>query len=321
MAQILHWGYEAPVRNDYIKDKRQLMYKIRKADKEYISEKNDNFRKPLRDNDHYLFNFMGLEHQEQFKRKLYELAVEGESEKFKHTTYKSLFCNDEKEWWDQVFKMVTPAGKPSYKPVPSIVVTPMEFIKQRIEAKIQEIIEKDFNGAMAEHFMKQEAVQQQNIDNLSGQLQSDREAISNKQANRVEPIDHDDKKISSKNLKAVETAEAIRAMKNKRRAQTAQQRKNIEARIAEMKIVSRWLPDSALTTYFGKPAFHPYGNGNTQPTVGGTIYGNYLKTHNVNPHSGDNIPEFKQVFERAILGCVVHEQDKSKSKSPSKKQG
>jgi hypothetical protein len=40
-----------------------------------------------------------------------------------------------------------------------------------------------------------------------------------------------------------------------------------------MKHVSRWLPDSAITTYFGKPAFHPYGNGNTNPTVGGTVYG------------------------------------------------
>jgi hypothetical protein len=34
MGQILHWGYEAPVKNDYIKDKRQLQYKIRKMEKE-----------------------------------------------------------------------------------------------------------------------------------------------------------------------------------------------------------------------------------------------------------------------------------------------
>ena len=36
---------------------------------------------------------------------------------------------------------------------------------------------------------------------------------------------------------------------------------------------TRWLPDSAFTTYFGKPAFHAYGKGNVNPTVGGVNYG------------------------------------------------
>jgi len=74
----------------------------------------------------------------------------------------------------------------------------------------------------------------------------------------------------------------------RRRVQSAQQRKGIDMKIEAMKTVSKWLPDSAITTYFGKPAFHAYGNGNTKPTVGGSIYGDYLKTHNVNPQSGDN---------------------------------
>ena len=52
------------------------------------------------------------------------------------------------------------------------------------------------------------------------------------------------------------------------------------------------LPNSALTTYFGKPAFHAYGNANTNPTNGGLSYGQYMKTHNINPHSGDNNPEY-----------------------------
>jgi hypothetical protein len=80
-----------------------------------------------------------------------------------------------------------------------------------------------------------------------------------------------------------------------------------------MKTTSRWLPDSALTTYFGKPAFHAYGNGNTNPTNGGTIYGNYLKTHNLNPHSGDNQPEFRQVFDRAVIGASQREMLLAKS--------
>jgi hypothetical protein len=59
--------------------------------------------------------------------------------------------------------------------------------------------------------------------------------------------------------------------------------KNLEKRVNEIKSTSRWLADSAITTYFGKPAFYPYGNGNVHPTVGGTVYGQYLLTHNVNP--------------------------------------
>ena len=60
-----------------------------------------------------------------------------------------------------------------------------------------------------------------------------------------------------------------------------------------------------MTTYFGKPAFHAYGNGNTRPASGGLIYGQYLKTHNINPHSGDNKPENAQVFARAMVNPKV----------------
>lgn len=50
-------------------------------------------------------------------------------------------------------------------------------------------------------------------------------------------------------------------------------KKNIDKRITELKSTSRQLPDSAITTYFGRPAFHAYGHANTNPTVGGTVYG------------------------------------------------
>ena len=47
----------------------------------------------------------------------------------------------------------------------------------------------------------------------------------------------------------------------------------MDKRVAELNSTTRWLPDSAFTTYFGKPAFHLYGKGNTNPAVGGNIYG------------------------------------------------
>lgn len=59
----------------------------------------------------------------------------------------------------------------------------------------------------------------------------------------------------------------------------------------ELKLKGRMLSDSSLTTYFGKPTFHAYGNANIHPTQGGILYGDYMKTHNINPHSGNNQPK------------------------------
>ena len=139
------WGYNAPTMNDYIKNtkEKELIYKIRKMDKECISEMNDNYRRPefYQEKNVYLFNFLTTDNQEQWKKKLYEMAVEGEAEEFKLSTYKQLFCGDqEKQWWDKVFSSVTPAGKPCYKASEyrgKPLVTPTEYIKQRIEDKIK----------------------------------------------------------------------------------------------------------------------------------------------------------------------------------------
>ena len=76
------------------------------------------------------------------------------------------------------------------------------------------------------------------------------------------------------------------------RKQAEEEEKIIIEKMKRLKAEGRLLPDSSMTTYFGKPAFHTYGNGNTRPTSGGLVYGQYLKTHNINPHSGDNKPEF-----------------------------
>ena len=46
MFEIFSYGYEAPVKNDYTKDKAELSNKIRKMKRAYISEAHDNYRKP-----------------------------------------------------------------------------------------------------------------------------------------------------------------------------------------------------------------------------------------------------------------------------------
>ena len=93
---------------------------------------------------------------------------------------------------------------------------------------------------------------------------------------------------------------------------------DIQKRMHDLKLEGRLLPDSAMTTYFGKPAFHAYGNGNTRPTNGGLLYGSYLKTHNINPHSGDNKPEHIQIYAHAMMNPTVFVNARSSSKSPKK---
>ena len=154
MSKIFSWGYEAPVRNDYINDHREIKNKIRKMDKEYISEAKDNYRKPeyYKEKDVYLFNYMGKDNQEMWKKKIYDMTVEGESDALKKTMYQILYCGEERQWWSTVFSRVTPAGKPrTVIPASNVTVTPMEMIRQRIEEKIGEILKKD--EVLAEHFI------------------------------------------------------------------------------------------------------------------------------------------------------------------------
>jgi hypothetical protein len=58
------------------------------------------------------------------------------------------------------------------------------------------------------------------------------------------------------------------------------------------------MANSSFTTYFGKPAFHNYGNANTKPTTPGFLCGSYLYSHSIGPHLR-NKPEFRQVYKTA----------------------
>ena len=43
------------------------------------------------------------------------------------------------------------------------------------------------------------------------------------------------------------------------------------------------------------------GRGNIKPIGGGVVYGNYLKSHNVNPHRGKNNPANMETYASAII--------------------
>ena len=80
-------------------------------------------------------------------------------------------------------------------------------------------------------------------------------------------------------------------------------------RLKKLYNTTRWLPNSAFTTYFGKPAFENYGYGNTNPVYGGLFYGNYMLSHNMNPIDGDNHPPEKQVYSSAMMKRAVREKE------------
>lgn len=110
-------------------------------DKEYISEVHDNYRKPeFGETGIPLFNFLDLEGQEKWKRKIYEMAVRDECEEVKRSAYQELFCSEDKKWWQDIMAKVTPAGKTCYLEKPKELVTPEDFLRQKMEEKVQQLI-------------------------------------------------------------------------------------------------------------------------------------------------------------------------------------
>ena len=62
---------------------------------------------------------------------------------------------------------------------------------------------------------------------------------------------------------------------------TAEERAVVKKK-KEINATTRWLADSAFTTYFGKPPFHAYGKGNTNPAN----VSQKMMTHNINGATG-----------------------------------
>ncbi|CAG9336286.1 unnamed protein product [Blepharisma stoltei] len=89
-----------------------------------------------------------------------------------------------------------------------------------------------------------------------------------------------------------------------------------DARIKQLNQTTRWLPNSAFTTYFGKPAFANYGQGNVNPVKGGYLYGDYMKTYNIAPHEGLNNPEYAQVYKNTEMRGLMK---KPRSPEPPRK--
>ncbi|KAL4483069.1 hypothetical protein ABPG74_019095 [Tetrahymena malaccensis] len=137
--------------------------------------------------------------------------------------------------------------------------------------------------------------QQQQLERQRLREQKLKEEEAKKEAAKIKKFSTvNTKNVKSKLIKYKPQAQKLDPQYQKERIDRRKQR------IKHMEETTRWLPNSAFTTYFGKPAFENYGRGNVKPTIGGPIYGQYLLSHNVNPHRGIHQPKFIQSYNNAL---------------------
>ena len=301
MNEILAWGeFDPPVKNDFTTNKTafQEKNKINKMGVEFISEKQDNFRDPQAKRNvpkkRQIVEYLQEENQTLIKKKIYqnlkdkELMANFSTEYRDQATKNDLEKNRVSKSMHAFYENVTVAGVPRYLPKDpnqSTIVMPQVFKNQQLENKIA--------SAWVTEEIDPTLVRPEPTDERDDELDmmNQKSVLSNQ--------------TSSSPNKKVLSAEAQRILEQQQRELNDDQRKELNAKLKDLKLCSRWLPDSSLTTYFGKPAFHAYGNANTKPTAGGTVYGQYMRTFNINPHSGGNCPEFTQIHGRALLGGTV----------------
>ncbi|CAD8180752.1 unnamed protein product [Paramecium octaurelia] len=121
------------------------------------------------------------------------------------------------------------------------------------------------------------------------------DVVSSEEEEEVHNQQNDDqvKKMTTKFIKKAKTLDP-------NNPEDAEKLKRRQERIKKFKGETRWIADSAFTTYFGKPAWGPYGYNNINPTVGGVIYGQHLLSHNVQPHRNKNDPYYIQTYQNAL---------------------
>lgn len=78
--------------------------------------------------------------------------------------------------------------------------------------------------------------------------------------------------------------------KNKRKFAAGSNEDKIEQHLKDVKLGSRYLSNTGFKKYFGRECFENYGRENTTGVADGIVYNNYLKTFNIAPHCGSNMP-------------------------------
>ena len=316
MYELLSGGFEAPVEHDYKKGffergdkplakkkleetnipeadnrqpkkalsledlvKKDIIHRINKSESQYVSETQDNFRNFAYDKTLHTFLYDYFQNPERNKGK-----APAEIEDWMNTIYRQDYIN----------RMKAMAAQQQQQEV-------VDLDREEVE---------DFDAAGDRDY------EVENKPPLSKAKSSEKEAQKNKTKNGKNGKNENDKKGNGKTgAGGARRPFSGKDSKAKGRAQSASWKDttlkrsseaNRQKRIEELHKWARWLPDSAYQSYFGKPAFHAYGKGNTKPTVGGHVYGHYLLSHNVNPEAGQNNPKYQQVYRSAMNHGFKH---------------
>ena len=233
------------------KVKKDLIYRINKAESQYVSETQDNYRK---------YNYDAI-----LKTFIYDIFGNPERKNGKAEI-------KEEEWMNTRYRL--------------------DFAAKELQRKQQE--EKKENERI-----DLEDDKKNNKENKASNNKETKELGNNKNKNNKKSSDlNKNKKKNSEDKKKEKST--TNKLSHKEMTLKRSSEANRQKRIDELNKWTRWLPDTAFQTYFGKPAFHAYGKGNINPTVGGVIYGEYMLSHNVNPEHGQNDPQYKQVYGSAM---------------------
>lgn len=271
----------------------QIKYKLNKSSSHWVTETQDQFRKfqysPDKENPNKKKPvFIDLEGDEKHPETKVDLqpfeSFEADQERVSHSAH-----------YDPHFVTETRAAF-GLRSLESI-----DDVRQYIEG--QELNKMDERRRIA-----QEAEERKKQEEQLRLEEEERERLAQEEAERElerqKALEEEEAVIAKQDYSNVKSKLLSSKIKKARRLDPsdeadAERLKRRKERIKYMYETTRWLPNSAFMTYFGKPPFENYGKGNVNPPTGGVLYGEYMKTHNVNPHRGPSAPRYKQVYEHA----------------------
>lgn len=174
----------------------------------------------------------------------------------------------------------------------------LKVIENRAISKGGDVIKNPIAHQLTDHYEYQDEFDRE---------EKERNGITDEEGQNEEESSEEDIKVDKADYTNVQSRLLTKFNKKARELDPVYEKERLarrEDRIRRLNETTRWLPNSAFKTYFGKPPFENYGRGNVRPTVGGPFYGDYMKSHNINPHAGDNKPEFKQIYDHADLAAT-----------------
>lgn len=158
---------------------------------------------------------------------------------------------------------------------PTVDVQDVDGVAGAPEAGVDDMRPSDRHGDYGENIMPQ-PIEQSNMyrsskpsknqpDVGSGLVDRDSVQVNDDLKHTVTPPNAIHEQPGEKRRVMIMQEDDSAPKKKKERPMTAEE-KALKKKISEINSTTRWLADSAFTTYFGKPAFHAYGKGNTRPT-------------------------------------------------------